>query len=178
MILIACTEYSRHLTQIHLMKEKLTKDNIEVQIHPIISDQKLFNTIAHASLISAIKKAELILLLIQPYPFVDWDDPHDSFYMMIYSFISLLPCAKSKTVYITPFMPLEIRDNIVGISLMKDLFERSKLGHFSIFPNDSKEFLDNPPLMSVATNFPTTSSILLDFYDKLAVLCRKRIKKS
>ena len=178
MILIVCTEYSKHITQIHLIQELLSNKGFESELHPIYSDQCYFNTLISSALSNSIKKAELILLLIQPYPFVDWEDPHDSFYMMIYSFMSSHPCVKNKTVYVTPFMPIELRHDVVGIDFMKGVLARSKMGHFSLFPSDPKEFLENPPLMDYQAYFPTTKEILFEFYDKLVALCISRVKKS
>lgn len=178
MILIACTDFSSKLVQPLLLKELLVRNGFEVEIYIIGLRIRHFNIIVTEDLIKLIRQASLILLFVQPYPIVDWEDPFDTFFTTIYSFISSLPITKSKTVYVTPFVIGQLRDSKVSIQFMEGLVARAKLGHFEIHPSNSIKFLNYPPMMDQYSYRPVTPNTLLNLYDGLLELCQERIKKS
>jgi hypothetical protein len=178
MILLACTEFSRSLVQPHLMKELLSRNNLYSEICTIYVNPKHFDISVDSYLIQKIREAELILLFIQPYPIADWDDPFDTFYTMIYSFMTLQPCTRRKTIYVTPFVIWQNRNTGVTMRFMEMIVSKAKLGHFAIHPEDHSVFLNCPPYKDQFTYSTISPGNLLTFYEGLLALCQQKTKKS
>jgi hypothetical protein len=161
-----------------LIQELLGKHNLDSEICTLYVNPKYFDISVDSYLIQKIREAELILLFIQPYPVADWEDPFDTFYNMIYSFMTLQPCTRRKTIYVTPFVIWENRNSGVTMRFMEMLVSKAKLGHFAIHPEDHSTFLNCPPYKDQFRYRPISTDNLLTFYNGLLALCQEKTKKS
>ena len=176
MILIACTSYSGTVIQTQFLTELFKQNDVESFVYILQLNRERSNVKITPVLKEQIKKASLILLFVQPIPVVDWSLPHVSLLTTIYSFIYSSQIVKTKTIYISPFMLEILKDDETGSSFMKTIIEKSKLGHFEIYPSCPLQF-SNPPILKYSPPHIDPQD-LSQFYHRLLESCLDRIKKS
>lgn len=175
MILIACTHFSRSFVKPFLLAEILEKRGFHIQIQILEFNFQHLDIVVTPDLVQTIKRASLILLFAQPYP-LEWEDPFDSYFMSIYSFIYLHHLAKLKTIFITPFVIKE-QDEKITTDFMKLLLKKSQLGHFKIYPSDPEKFLYHPPAVETFSSRNAPFETLLNFHAGLLNFCRNKFTK-